>query len=89
MVDDHSVDLPPARHLLIVRNDNRPGMIGAVGTLLGAAGVNIDNMAVGHSPERSTALMALSTDEQVPGGLLEELRRVPGILDVASVSQGD
>jgi D-3-phosphoglycerate dehydrogenase len=89
MVDDHSVDLPPARHLLIVRNDNRPGMIGAVGTMLGTAGVNIDNMAVGHSPERTTALMALSTDEQVPGGLLEDLRRVPGILDVASVSQGD
>jgi D-3-phosphoglycerate dehydrogenase / 2-oxoglutarate reductase len=89
MVDDHSVDLPPARHLLIVRNDNRPGMIGAVGTLLGAAGLNIDNMAVGHAPERSTALMALSTDEQVPGGLLDELRRLPGILDVASVSQGE
>ena len=89
MVDEHSVDLPPARHLLIVRNDDRPGMIGAVGTLLGAGGLNIVNMAIGQSPTGTTALMALSTTEEVPAGLLAELRRVPGILDVASVSQGE
>ncbi len=89
MVDDHTVDLPPARHLLVVRNDDRPGMIGAVGTLLGSAGLNIVNMAIGQSPAGTTALMALSTTEEVPASVLEELRRVPGILDVASVSHGD
>src|SRR5581483_4680539 len=45
MVDDHAVDLPPARNLLVVRNDDRPGMIGFVGTALGDAGLNILNMA--------------------------------------------
>ena len=89
MVDDHTVDLPPARHLLVVRNDDRPGMIGAVGTLLGSAGLNIVNMAIGQSPAGTTALMALSTTEEVPASVLEEVRRVPGILDVASVSHGD
>ena len=86
MVDDHSVDLPPARHLLIVRNDDRPGMIGAVGTSCGAAGVNIVNMAIGQSPQGTTALMALSTSDEVPTAVIEELRGVPGILDVATVS---
>jgi D-3-phosphoglycerate dehydrogenase len=86
MVDDHSVDLPPARHLLIVRNDDRPGMIGAVGTACGAAGVNIVNMAIGQSPNGATALMALSTTSEVPTAVIDELRRVPGILDVATVS---
>jgi D-3-phosphoglycerate dehydrogenase len=85
-VDDHSVDLPPAHHLLVVRNDDRPGMIGAVGTLVGAAGINIVNMAIGQSPEGTTALMALSTSEEVPAAVLEDLRGVAGILDVASVS---
>jgi D-3-phosphoglycerate dehydrogenase len=89
MVDEHNVDLPPARHLLIVRNDDRPGMIGAVGTALGAAGLNIVNMAIGQSPQGDTALMALSTAEEVPTELLAQLRDVPGILDVASVSQAD
>ncbi|HVM67459.1 MAG TPA: phosphoglycerate dehydrogenase [Acidimicrobiales bacterium] len=86
MVDDHSVDLPPARHLLIVRNDDRPGMIGAVGTRVGAAGVNIVNMAIGQSPQGTTALMALSTTEEVPTAVLDQLRGEPGILDVAAVS---
>ncbi len=31
MVDDHTVDIPPARHMVVVRNDDRPGMIGLVG----------------------------------------------------------
>jgi D-3-phosphoglycerate dehydrogenase len=87
MVDDHTVDLPPARNLLVVRNDDRPGMIGVVGTLLGAGGVNILNMAIGQSPHGETALMALSTSPEVPAGILDELRRTPGILEVATVSQ--
>ncbi len=89
MVDDHTVDLPPARHLLIVRNDDRPGMIGAVGTALGAAGLNIVNMAIGQSPQGETALMALSTTEEVPADVQAQLRGIAGILDVAMVSQGD
>jgi len=89
MVDNHTVDLPPARNLLIIRNDDRPGMIGAVGTLLGAAGLNIVNMALGQSPEGTTALMALSTAEEVPAEVLASLRGLPGILAAASVSHAD
>jgi D-3-phosphoglycerate dehydrogenase len=87
MVDDHAVDLPPARNLLVIRNDDRPGMIGVVGTALGAAGLNILNMAIGQSPTGRGALMALSTAEEVPSDLIDELRRAPGILGVAAVSQ--
>ncbi len=87
MVDDHAVDLPPARHLTLVRNDDRPGMIGIVGTAIGEAGLNILNMAIGQSPHGETALMALSTSREIPAELLGQLRRTPGILDVASVSE--
>jgi len=87
MIDDHAVDLPPARNLLIVRNDDRPGMIGLVGMALGDAGVNILNMAIGQSPHGATALMALSTAEEVPAEVLARLREQPGILGVAAVSQ--
>jgi D-3-phosphoglycerate dehydrogenase / 2-oxoglutarate reductase len=87
MVDEHTVDLPPARNLLIVRNDDRPGMIGVVGTVLGTAGLNILNMAIGQTPTADTALMALSTAEEVADELIGELRRTPGILGVAAVSQ--
>ena len=62
IVDDHTTDLPPAAHMLVVRNDDRPGMIGVVGTVLGEAGVNIADMDVGRGPSPGSALMVLATD---------------------------
>ena len=50
IVDEHMVEVPPSTHMLVVRNDDRPGVIGIVGTALGTAGVSISSMAVGPSP---------------------------------------
>jgi D-3-phosphoglycerate dehydrogenase len=88
MVDDHTVEVPPARHMLVVRNDDRPGMIGVVGLALGEAEVSISSMAVGPSAHASTALMVLSTDRPTPADVLERLARADGILDVHSVTSG-
>ena len=85
MVDDHTVEVPPAPHMLVVRNDDRPGMIGVVGTILGDAGVSISSMAVGPSANGNTALMVLTTDGQIPDGALASLREAPGISDVHTV----
>ncbi len=89
MVDDHAVDIPPARHMVVVRNDDRPGMIGEVGVRLGSAGVNISDMDVGRSPEGEAALMLLCTDQPVPAELVAELAQVPGILEVHSLTPPD
>ena len=85
MIDDHVVDVPPAEHLLVVRNADQPGMIGKVGQIVGEAGVNIDDMAVGSSPEGAKALMVLATDRPVPDAAVEALRSTDGIVSVASV----
>ena len=87
MVDDHAVDVPPARHMLVVRNDDRVGMIRLVATALAEAEVNIDNMALGQSPTGDTALMILATDGPVPTEVLAALAASPGILDVHAVSE--
>jgi D-3-phosphoglycerate dehydrogenase len=86
MVDDHFVELPFAANLLIVRNDDRPGMIGSVGSALGDAGVSITNMAVGQTSGGGTALMLISTDHPVPGDVLGRIRAAAGILDLHSVA---
>ena len=86
MVDDHAVELPFAPNLLIVRNDDRPGMIGIVGAALGDAGVSITNMAVGQTSGGGTALMLLSTDRPVPREVLGLLRNAAGILDLHYVA---
>lgn len=89
MVDDHRVELPPAPHLLVVRNDDRPGMIGRVGTVLGDSAVSISSMAVGPSADGSSALMVLSTDRPVPELALEVLRATPGIHSVHAATASD
>ena len=85
MVDDHRVDVPPANHMLVVRNDDRPGMIGRVGTLVGDAGLNIADMDVGQAPSGASAMMVLSTTEPVPTAVCEQLRAVPGIVSVDAI----
>ncbi len=82
MVDDHTTDVPPAAHMLVVRNDDRPGMIGVVGTMLGEAAINIADMDVGRAAVPGSALMVLATTEPVPSEVLDQLRAVPGIVSV-------
>ncbi|MHB8328156.1 MAG: phosphoglycerate dehydrogenase [Acidimicrobiales bacterium] len=86
MVDDHMVEVPPAEHMLVVRNDDRPGMIGVVGTALGEAGVSISSMAVGPSRSGSTALMVLSTDRHVPDDTFTLLQASEGIVDIHRIT---
>lgn len=82
MLDDLAVDLPPARNLLVVRNDDRPGMIAAVAAALADAGVNIDDMHLGHSPEGAAAMQVLATTPEVPTDVQDGLRRLDGIISV-------
>ncbi len=82
MLDDHTVEVPPADHMLVLRNDDRPGMIGMVTTALGDAGINISDIHVGRSPEGEAALMTLATDQPAPVELVARLREAPGIFSV-------
>jgi D-3-phosphoglycerate dehydrogenase len=86
MVDDHVVEVSPSAHMLVVRNDDRPGMIGMVGTALGLAGVSISSMAVGPSPEAATAMMVISTTVSAPDEVIAQLRGDQGIFDLHRVS---
>ncbi len=81
-VDGHGFDVPPAEHMLVISNDDRPGVIGTVGLLLGNAGVNIANMDVGRVVEAGTAVMLLAVTAEVPSHVIETLRDAPGILSV-------
>ena len=81
-VDDNIVDMPPAANMLYVRNEDRPGMIGKVGTILGESDVNIDDMDVGRDPDGEPSTMMVATDRPVPAAVVERLRSTPGIVSV-------
>ena len=86
MIDDLNVDLPPARYMLVVRNDDVPGMIATVTSALAGAKVNIGDMHLGHSTGGEAAMQVLATSEPVPSDVLEALRRADGIISVHAVA---
>ncbi len=84
-VDDLPIEVAPSPHMLVIRNDDRPGMIGVVGTVLGDAGVSIRSMALAPKNEETTALMVLSVDLDPPDEVVAALGARSGILGVDRV----
>jgi D-3-phosphoglycerate dehydrogenase len=72
-IDDLELELPLADHLLVLRYDDRPGVVGAIGGLLGDAGVNIGSMQVARPEAGGQAVGVLTLDQAVPGAVLEQI----------------
>jgi D-3-phosphoglycerate dehydrogenase len=85
LLDDHTLDLPPARHMLVVRNDDRPGMIAYVAGTLSDAGVNIDDMHLGRGPSGRAALQVLATHQPVPPEVQAAILAGDGIVSVRAI----
>ena len=83
MIDDHTMRVPPAENMLIVRNDDRPGVIGLVGVTLGEAQVNIEDLDVGKADAAGTAMMVMATSTSAPDEVVKKLASAPGIIQVA------
>ena len=82
-INGYSFDLAPSPFMLIAENQDKPGMIGQIGTLLGVAHVNIATMQV--SRKTDSAMMFLTVDNDVNKPTLDMLRGVNGILQVSLV----
>jgi D-3-phosphoglycerate dehydrogenase / 2-oxoglutarate reductase len=84
-----------ARYVTVFRYQDLPGMIGRVGTIFGAHGINISSAAVGHAPDGGgetqdgrLAAMVVTTDVVVPRGVVEEIVASEGFVDGWSVDLG-
>ena len=78
-IGDYELHLPAVPgYLLMTRHEDRPGIIGTVGQLLGEADVNISSMQVGRSGPRGNALMLLSVDDPIPPDVVA---RVSGVIE--------
>ncbi len=69
-VDGYWLDLVPSQSMLFTFHRDRPGLIGHVGTILGAADINISAMHVGRLAPRGQAMMVLTVDEPVPPDII-------------------
>jgi len=73
-IDGFDVEIEPTDHLLVVQYQDRPGMIGTVGHLLGDAGVNIAAMQVSRDRRGGRALVVLAVDSEVSVETADEMR---------------
>lgn len=78
-IDSYRVDIVPEGAMVFTQHNDRPGMIGAVGTLLGSNGINIAGMNVGREATGGRALMVLMVDDPVPENLMSALRALTGM----------
>ena len=85
-IDGISCEVPPAKHLCVVRNDDRVGMLALVTSAMAEANVNIADAHLGRAADGSAALIVLATDAEVSGDVVERLRSSAGILDARSLS---
>jgi len=80
------VDVEPTAHMAFFRYEDRPGVVGAVGTGFGEAGVNIAAAQVGRAEAGGEAIMALSLDEAVPRDVLERITAQIGASEGRGIS---
>lgn len=81
----YTIDLMPTEDMLLIKHKDRPGMIGQVGTYLGAREVNIAGMRVGREKVGGDAIMVLQLDTPLQEELLEEIRSIPLIREARSI----
>ena len=72
-VNGYDIDIEPTDHLALFMYDDRPGMVGTVGQILGDAQINIAGMQVSRDTKGGQALVALSVDSAIPAETLLEI----------------
>jgi D-3-phosphoglycerate dehydrogenase len=80
-----AVEAPLAGTMLIIGNDDQPGVIGEVGTILGRLGVNIANFALGRDETGAVGVVNVDEEASSAGSLneaVESIRKIPAVRDV-------
>ena len=72
-VDGQAIEVRPVDLLLVVRNVDKPGIVGKLGTILGDHGVNIANMSLSRADCGELALTICELDEEPDGNILSKL----------------
>jgi D-3-phosphoglycerate dehydrogenase len=73
------VDAPLGGYMLILNNEDTPGVIGRVGTILGDNGVNIANFALGRGEDSREAIGVVNVDSEVRDDVLQQLRSLQAV----------
>ena len=84
-VNDFYLEAVPEGYILVLQNRDVPGVVGAVGTILGNNGINIAGMELGRSEKGGNAISFTHVDEVVPRKAIDELLALPQIVSAELV----
>jgi D-3-phosphoglycerate dehydrogenase len=84
-IDGYPIEATPDGYFLMLHNRDVPGVVGAVGTLLGQAGINIAGLELGRDRVGGMALSLVEVDGPVPGAVLERLKTIPAITSASLI----
>jgi D-3-phosphoglycerate dehydrogenase len=78
-LNDIDIEAPLRGVILFIRNQDVPGVIGRVGTILGDRRINIATFTLGRNPQTQEAIGLVNVDNHVPDGVLQEIRAIPAV----------
>ncbi len=81
-IDDFTVEIMPEGTMLFMYNNDKPGVIGNIGTMLGKNSINIARMHFGREKAGGTAISVVNIDAPMSEKLLADIKKLPNILDV-------
>jgi D-3-phosphoglycerate dehydrogenase len=84
-IHDVYLDFRPYGNILYFKNQDTPGVVGKIGTLLGTSGINIASMKLGRVPEAGFAYGVVSVDGELPEQVVINLRKIPEIVDARAL----
>jgi (S)-sulfolactate dehydrogenase len=85
-IDRFLLEANPEGRILVLNNTDRPGVIGAVGTLLGGRGINVSRMQVGLDKKAGEALQVWNVDGEVDTATLDSVRALPNVRSATLVN---
>lgn len=87
-VDGIRVETQLGRNILFIRNEDRPGVVGQLGTLLGELNINIASLVLGRESNLDHAVCVINTDTEIPREVLLKIREIPAILYAQVITLG-
>ena len=84
-IDSHVIEVVPRGYMLFLTNNDKPGVIGDVGTLLGKNKINIARMQFGRENEGGIAISVVSIDSPASKEILSEIKKLPNVLTVKQI----
>ena len=78
-IDDYHVEAVPEGCLIFTRHDDRPGVVGALGSILGRENINISRMQVGTAEGKTEAIALVGVSAPLPPAAIEEVRAIPAV----------